>query len=43
VDKVRQYYAQSTALIPRMKDRQEETEVKLQSIEDASKDIPSLL
>lgn len=43
VDKVRQYYAQSTALIPRMKDRQEETAIKLQSIEDASKEIPSLL
>lgn len=43
VDKVRNYYALSTAMIPRMKDRQEETEIKLKSIDDASKDIPSLL
>lgn len=43
VAKVRQYYAQSTALIPKMKDRQEETDVRLKSIEDASRDIPSLL
>ena len=43
VDKVRQYYAQSTALIPKMKDRQEETDIKLKSIEDAARDIPSLL
>src|SRR3990172_7711251 len=43
VDKVRNYYAQSTAMIPRIKDRQEETDIKLKSIEDASRDIPSLL
>ena len=43
VEKVRHYYAQSTALIPRMKDRQEETDIRLKSIEDASRDIPSLL
>ena len=43
VEKVRQYYAQSTAIIPRVKERQEETDSKLKSIEDASRDIPSLL
>jgi tubulin-like protein CetZ len=43
VEKVRGYYATSTEMIPRMKERKEETAVKLQSIEDASKDIPSLL
>ncbi len=43
VEKVRQYYAQSTAMIPRVKERQEETDLRLKSIEDASKDIPSLL
>ena len=41
VEKVREYYATSTNLIPEK--RQEETEVKLKAIEDASKDIPSLL
>lgn len=43
VEKVRNYYATSTAMIPRVKERQEETDVKLKEIEDASKDIPSLL
>jgi len=43
VEKVRDYYAKSTELIPEFKKRQEETEVKLKVIEDASKDIPSLL
>lgn len=43
VEKVRSYYAQSTTLIPEFKKRQEETEIKLRAIEDASKDIPSLL
>ena len=43
VEKVRSYYSQSTTLIPEFKRRQEETEVKLRAIEDASKDIPSLL
>ncbi|MFQ6121773.1 MAG: tubulin/FtsZ family protein [Dehalococcoidales bacterium] len=43
VEKVRNYYAQSTSLIPEFKKRQKETEVKLRAIEDASKDIPSLL
>ena len=43
VEKVRDYYAKSTSLIPEFKKRQEETESKLRVIEDASKDIPSLL
>ncbi|MFC1918946.1 tubulin/FtsZ family protein [Chloroflexota bacterium] len=43
VEKVRQYYTVSTGLIPKFKIRQEETKVKLQAIEDTSKDIPSLL
>ena len=43
VEKVRDYYAKSTELIPEFKKRQEETEVKLKVIEDAAKDIPSLL
>jgi len=43
VEKVRDYYAKSTELIPEFKKRQEDTEVKLKIIEDAAKDIPSLL
>jgi len=43
VEKVRQYYTKSTTLIPAMKKREAETEVKLKEIEDTSKDIPSLL
>ncbi len=43
VEKVRDYYAKSTSLIPEFKKRQEETESKLRIIEDAAKDIPSLL
>jgi cell division GTPase FtsZ len=43
VEKVRQYYTKSTSLIPQMKKREEETKVKLKSIEESSKDIPSLL
>jgi len=43
VQKVRDYYVKSTSLIPEFKKRQEETEVKLRVIEDAAKDIPSLL
>ncbi len=42
-DKVRNYYVRSSNLIPELKRRQEETEDKLKSLEDASKDIPSLL
>ncbi len=43
VEKVRSYYSKSTDLIPELKKRQEETEIKLKAIEDAAKDIPSLL
>ena len=43
VEKVRQYYTESTTLIPRMKKREAETEVRLKAIDDTSKDIPSLL
>jgi len=43
VEKVRNYYTESTALIPRMKKRQQETDGRLKAIEDSSKDIPSLL
>ena len=43
VEKVRDYYSASTSLIPVIKQRQEEIKGKLREIEDASKDIPSLL
>ncbi|MFC1940522.1 tubulin/FtsZ family protein [Chloroflexota bacterium] len=43
VEKIRYYYTRSTALIPEMKKRKEETAVKLKAIEDTSKDIPTLL
>jgi cell division GTPase FtsZ len=43
VEKVRNYYVRSSNLIPEFKRRQEDTEEKLRSLEDASKDIPSLL
>ncbi|MFC2011988.1 tubulin/FtsZ family protein [Chloroflexota bacterium] len=43
VEKIRNYYTKSTALIPQMKKRQADTEVKLKEIEETSKDIPSLL
>ncbi|MFC2056917.1 tubulin/FtsZ family protein [Chloroflexota bacterium] len=43
VEKIRYYYTRSTTLIPKMKKREEDTAVKLKSIEDTSKDIPSLL
>ncbi len=43
VEKVRDYYTKSTILIPEFKKRQEDAEVRLRAIEDASKDIPSLL
>ena len=43
VEKVRDYYLRSTDLIPEFKKRQEETEDRLRAMDDASKDIPSLL
>jgi len=43
VEKVRNYYIKSTNLIPEFKRRADETETKLKAVEDAAKDIPSLL
>ena len=43
VEKVRDYYSESTELIPVIKRRQEEIKVKLNDIDTAAKDIPSLL
>jgi len=43
VDKVRDYYLRSTDLIPATRKRQTETDNKLKRLDDASKDIPSLL
>jgi len=43
VEKVRFYYTMSTSLIPEMKKRQKETEIRLKAIEETSKDIPSLI
>ena len=43
VEKVREYYSKSAGFIVEVKKRQEETETKLRSIDEASKDIPSLL
>jgi cell division GTPase FtsZ len=43
VEKIRGYYTKSASLIPVMKKRQEETVIKLQEIDESSKDIPSLL
>ncbi len=43
VEKVRKYYTQSTNLVPIIKQRQKEVAAKLQGIEEAAKDIPSLL
>jgi cell division GTPase FtsZ len=43
VEKVRKYYTASTNLVPVIKQRQKEVTAKLQGIEEAAKDIPSLL
>ncbi|MFC1966601.1 cell division protein FtsZ, partial [Chloroflexota bacterium] len=43
VEKIRYYYTRSTALIPEMKKRKEDTADKLKAIDDTSKDIPTLL
>lgn len=43
VDKVKEYYNKSAGFISVIKERQEEIKGKLREIEDASKDIPSLL
>ena len=43
VEKIRDYYAKSTEFIGKMKIRQDDIESKLKRVEDASKDIPTLL
>ncbi|MDI6814584.1 MAG: tubulin/FtsZ family protein [Dehalococcoidales bacterium] len=43
VEKVRKYYSKSVGYVHEIKKRQEEVESKLKEIEEASKDIPSLL
>jgi len=43
VEKVRKYYNRSADFMQEIKKRQKEIEVKLQGIDEASKDIPSLL
>ncbi len=43
VEKVRNYYNKSTNLVPVIKQRQKDVEGKLKSIDDAGKDIPTLL
>jgi len=43
VEKVRNYYTESTNFIPEVKKRQRRIESKLNKIDEAAKDIPSLL
>ena len=43
VEKVRNYYNNSTNLVPIIKQRQKEVESKLKNIDDLGKDIPTLL
>ena len=43
VEKVRNYYTESSSFIPEVKKRQRRVESKLSKIEEAAKDIPSLL
>ncbi|MFH0847793.1 MAG: cell division protein FtsZ, partial [Chloroflexota bacterium] len=43
VEKVRRYYERSTQYIPELQKRKDEIETKLKGIDDAAKDIPSLL
>jgi cell division GTPase FtsZ len=43
MEKVREYYERSTIFIPEFKQRQVEVASKLREIDDAAKDIPSLL
>ena len=43
VDKVKKYFERSTRYIPEVRKRREETAVSLKDLEDAAKDIPSLL
>jgi len=43
VEKIRNYYTESSSFIPEVKKRQRRAESKLSKIEEAAKDIPSLL
>ena len=43
VEKVRGYYTKSTAFIHEIKEREEEIERKIEGVEEAAKDLPSLL
>jgi cell division GTPase FtsZ len=43
LDKVKEYYTKASGAIHNLKGRREEFESKLKEIEDASKDLPSLL
>ncbi|MFC1898999.1 tubulin/FtsZ family protein [Chloroflexota bacterium] len=43
VEKVRDFYSESTHYIPEVKERQKRVEDKLSKIDEAAKDIPSLL
>jgi cell division GTPase FtsZ len=43
VEKVKKYFERSLQYIPEMKKRREEISVSLQDMEDASKDVPSLI
>jgi len=43
VEKVRKYYGESAGFIREVTKKQEEVERKLRGIDDAGKDIPSLL
>jgi len=43
VEKVRKYFERSTRYIPEVKKRREDASVSLKELEDAAKDVPSLL
>ena len=43
MDKVKDYYSKASGVIHELKGRREEFEGKLKEIEEASKDIPTLL
>jgi len=43
VEKIKGYYDRSSELMPAVRERQEEIKDKLKEIEEASKDIPTLL
>ena len=43
VEKIRKYYTKSTTFIHEIKEREEEIERKIEGVEEAAKDLPSLL